>query len=1501
MVQSVTVKPVSLPAVTPAQSVNRLASPAAATPAAGSGEAAELEGFLVDFVVDQTGYPKEIVELDADLEGDLGIDSIRKAQLFGEIGQRYGLSADASVSLDDFRTLRHLLDYMLPRVGGKVSLAGGPSHPGDGGAVGRVPAGVSHASNGHGSHSLVPHGHEGNGYAANGHAKTAGATAVAEIPAVIADDAGELEGFLVDFVVEQTGYPREIVELDADLEGDLGIDSIRKAQLFGEIGQRYGLSADASVSLDDFRTLRHLLDYMLPRVGGGAGAVASAPKSVAVRPTPVPVAAVAPPPTAAPAQASSARGDLEVFLVDFVVDQTGYPREIVELDADLEGDLGIDSIRKAQLFGEIGQRYCLSADASVSLDDFRTLRHLLDYMLPRVGGGAGATMTAATPASSVVTTPAPAVDPVQVAAILQWTRAFAAAAPAVRTAVTLPADAAAALEATATGAGIDAALLKAAMAAPTTALGGLDVVLQVGGDAVQGIAIGFGRHAAPSCEAFTEDGVSGQIVGVQGLPGGLLAWNDAGLIVVAGGGAGVSGGLPLTLAVERFSRCRTVDDVKRVAATLAPIGGSLLVSADGTIALIGGDGLVVDGGTFRCESTALSPLVKVAGDASGSVDLARMLGATTGTGIRDGLSATATWLAAGAVAGTAVAFAGGPRGPWLPPTATDRLAAAWQGVAVAQAARTLRSSVAEVTGRFGLALAELPPAVATLPLAGERILILAGADSAGRALADSLRSAVTARRCEAIVVASGTPADVVAAIDAAEAKGPIRHLVVAAPWSAPADWIAGRESALTAGYLACQRWLTTRSRAGDTGRSTLTAVTGLGGDFGLGGGIESAVGGAYAGLFKGLAREYADVRVRVLDVATTVPAADVAARLIGEIGSDGPVEVCWQGSTRRTVVAVPGTPRASAPLAGLSRGSVWIVTGGARGVTAACARALGARHGLTLVLVGSTRPLPIEDAWLALDAVGLKSLKGTVMLDAKARGSDPRRAWRDVEKSIEIAGVLASFRAAGVTVRYEACDLADGAAVSQLVGRVEREVGPIRGIVHGAGWESACKFEKKTAEGLVATLGPKCVGLEHLIAAVEPRHLESVVAFGSTSGRLGGLGQADYSLANDMLAKIIGRLRGGRRALRATVFHWHAWDEVGMASRPESRFVLEQFGMKFMPLAEGVGRFMTEIDAGLPEAEVLVTEPVFCLDTLGGTVTHSAAASPTPGPRGSLVAEVDRSDARTDVRFILDPTADRFLTEHRQYKRPLLPAVMGAELLAQAVVAAGGCGHVEEIRDFVVERPIGFSTDEPREIRVDIEPGTRDTMIARGWATTRDAQGRDRDAPRVHVSATMLTTPAEPIAARLDELLFPWNPMVYQDDGPMWHGPSFRTLTGLFLDRSGGWGRLVAPDADTVAHPRGAAGWTVPVAILDGAIVACAVYSFILCGKRVEVPVRFDRLRVVGRAVAGETCRVRLFYRSQDPLQTVYDFVIFGADGRPLVAVDGLHLAVLAAERSRPA
>ena len=251
-----------------------------------------------------------------------------------------------------------------------------------------------------------------------------------------------------------------------------------------------------------------------------------------------------------------------------------------------------------------------------------------------------------------------------------------------------------------------------------------------------------------------------------------------------------------------------------------------------------------------------------------------------------------------------------------------------------------------------------------------------------------------------------------------------------------------------------------------------------------------------------------------------------------------------------------------------------------------------------------------------------------------------------------------------------------------------------------------------------------------------------------------------------------------------------------------------------------------------------------------------------------------------------------FLVEHTQYGRPLLPAVMAAELIAQSALAAGVTRAVREIRDITIQRPFGFSTDTKREATITVgqNNGSGEVPVV-GWAAVQNKAGHELGDPREHFSGSIAVDSQGAIENVLDEQLFPFNPMVYQEDAPLRHGQSFRTLSGLFLDRSGGWGRLTASDPNIVAAPRGAHGWTVPIALLDGCIVGCAVYSYILLGKRVEVPLRFQRLRFADTARENEKCTVRMFYRSHDEKESIYDFTLYGSDSRPILALDGLHLA----------
>ncbi|HBU38579.1 MAG TPA: hypothetical protein DEB70_12355, partial [Planctomycetaceae bacterium] len=309
------------------------------------------------------------------------IDSIKKAQLFGEIGEYFSIPPRADLSLDEFPTLHHVLDFLVIET--KASPETKPV------VLHEMQAGSSESSQSSVGQNRNPSLQEKKEVQFEKNISS-------HVSLEKTYTHKELADFLVTFVVEQTGYPSDIVELDADLEADLGIDSIKKAQLFGEIGEYFSIPPRADLSLDEFPTLQHVLDFLIDatcssqggssdyqvdmnnRQAGSAGLFPDSPaREILSSATNGVVEAISP----SQQSVKHSVAELSSFLTNFVVEQTGYPPEIVELDADLEADLGIDSIKKAQLFGEIGEYFSIPPRADLSLDEFPTLKHVLDFLV----------------------------------------------------------------------------------------------------------------------------------------------------------------------------------------------------------------------------------------------------------------------------------------------------------------------------------------------------------------------------------------------------------------------------------------------------------------------------------------------------------------------------------------------------------------------------------------------------------------------------------------------------------------------------------------------------------------------------------------------------------------------------------------------------------------------------------------------------------------------------------------------------------------------------------------------------------------------------------------------------------------------------------------------------------------------------------------------------------------------------------------------------------------
>jgi acyl transferase domain-containing protein/acyl carrier protein len=93
--------------------------PAAAAPAAGAmaagGNGDVVRARVLGLVSEATGYPPEMLDLDLDLEADLGVDTVKQAEIFAAIREAYGIERDASLKLRDFPTLADVIRFVHER------------------------------------------------------------------------------------------------------------------------------------------------------------------------------------------------------------------------------------------------------------------------------------------------------------------------------------------------------------------------------------------------------------------------------------------------------------------------------------------------------------------------------------------------------------------------------------------------------------------------------------------------------------------------------------------------------------------------------------------------------------------------------------------------------------------------------------------------------------------------------------------------------------------------------------------------------------------------------------------------------------------------------------------------------------------------------------------------------------------------------------------------------------------------------------------------------------------------------------------------------------------------------------------------------------------------------------------------------------------------------------------------------------------------------------------
>ena len=162
-----------------------------------------------------------------------------------------------------------------------------------------------------------------------------------------------------------TGFPEEMLDMEMDMESDLGIDSIKRVEIMSELEKV--LPQAASLSPDNMSSLKTLKDVM-----EAISSSETLPQELELPGTPLngggtPGAATAAAGTTGPLPV------LEVVMAT-ISELTGFPVEMLEPGMDLESDLGIDSIKRVEILSRL--ETALPETAAISPDEMAGIKTL---------------------------------------------------------------------------------------------------------------------------------------------------------------------------------------------------------------------------------------------------------------------------------------------------------------------------------------------------------------------------------------------------------------------------------------------------------------------------------------------------------------------------------------------------------------------------------------------------------------------------------------------------------------------------------------------------------------------------------------------------------------------------------------------------------------------------------------------------------------------------------------------------------------------------------------------------------------------------------------------------------------------------------------------------------------------------------------------------------------------------------------------------------------------
>ncbi len=554
---------------------------------------------------------------------------------------------------------------------------------------------------------------------------------------------------------------------------------------------------------------------------------------------------------------------------------------------------------------------------------------------------------------------------------------------------------------------------------------------------------------------------------------------------------------------------------------------------------------------------------------------------------------------------------------------------------------------------------------------------------------------------------------------------------------------------------------------GKTQRANFLTISQMDGHLGQGKrGDVSVLAGGLRGLVKSLNLEWSSVYCRAVDIAPELSAEQKSSQVIAELqdADMSVMETAFGKDGRKTIIATPVKVVENQEIkTTITKDSVFLVSGGAKGVTATCVKEIAKTFGCKFILLGRSSN-NFEIPAFAKNEDNEGTLKRLIMMDLKEKGEAPslpkvKSIYSQIISKKEIQGTLDALANYGSEAVYLKGDVTNAASFKNELAKITQQLGSITGVIHGAGRLADKYIQDKTEQDFDNVLSVKLDGLLSLLQSVDIHHLNHLILFSSVAGFYGNVGQTDYAIANEILSSAAHLFKTNHPNTHVSAINWGAWDGGMVSEALKKQF--EAAGVSLVNSEGGAAMCVNELSS------VYFNEPQV---VIGGTL-----------PAGISHISDDLRTHTIQRTFTLK--GNPFLYHHVIQGSAVLPVVNAGGWMSQSCEKLFPDFQVFTVENMQLFKGIVFDDkkDKPRTYTLALKELVKsaDKII---FEATVSSQPKGKKLPTFHYKATVTlvnkkSIPTAPIfQAKLSGKFEPIKGDYLYKDGSLFHGRYFQGI-----------------------------------------------------------------------------------------------------------------------------